>query len=76
MKFKLLSAAAGLALAASASTAFAAGEAMMRETLRRRHPEAPDSEIEDRLCRWLAERPGAEAGDAVGRPGTWPRTRA
>ena len=55
---------------------FAAGEAMMRETLRRQYPDADDAAIEDRLCQWLAERPGAEAGDATGVPGTWPRARA
>jgi hypothetical protein len=54
---------------------FAAGEALMRENLRRRFPEASDEEIEDRLCRWLSERPGAEHGDAAGIPVTWPRTR-
>jgi len=55
---------------------FAAGEALMRENLRRQHPEASDEEIEDRLCQWLSERPGAEHGDAQGIPATWPRSRA
>ncbi len=54
---------------------FAAGEAMMRENLRRRFPGAGAEEIEERLVAWLSERPGAELGDAVGRPGTWPRSR-
>lgn len=54
---------------------FAAGEAMMRQNLRRRFPTASEGEIEDRLASWLSERPGAELGDAVGRPGMWPRTR-
>ena len=54
---------------------FAAGEAMMRQNLRRRFPGASDREIEDHLLAWLAERPGAEHGDAAGRPGEWPRTR-
>jgi hypothetical protein len=53
---------------------FAAGEALMRQSLRRRFPEAEAAEIEDRLVAWLSERPGAELGDAAGRPGTWPRT--
>jgi hypothetical protein len=55
---------------------FATGEAMMRETLRRQHPNDNDDEIEERLCRWLGDRPGAELGDAVGVAGTWPRSRA
>lgn len=54
---------------------YAAGEAMMRQTLRRRHPEAGDAEIEARLIEWLHERPGAEHGDAEGRPIPWPRQR-
>jgi hypothetical protein len=52
---------------------FAAGEEIMRQNLRRRFPEANAAEIEDRLAAWLSERPGAERGDAAGRPGTWPR---
>lgn len=47
---------------------FEAGVAMMRATLRRRHPEVADAEIERRLAVWLRTRPGAEQGDAVGRP--------
>lgn len=53
---------------------FETGEAMMRERLRREHPELSGAEIEARLLAWLHERPGAEHGDAPGRPGTWPRT--
>jgi hypothetical protein len=52
---------------------FAAAEAMMRQNLRRRFPQARVQEIEDRLAGWLAERPGAELGDATGRPTSWPR---
>ena len=52
---------------------FATGEALMRQKLRREHPDATDAEIEGRLTTWLQERPGAEAGDAVGRPVAWPR---
>ena len=52
---------------------FAAGEAMMRQNLRRRFSTASASEIEDRLVAWLSERPGAEIGDAAGHPGAWPR---
>lgn len=44
------------------------GVALMRQNLRRAHPDAPDEEIERRLGAWLRERPGAEHGDGVGRP--------
>ena len=54
----------------------AAGEDVMRQNLRRRHPEAGESEIERRLCAWLRERPGAEDGDAEGRRGPWPRAKS
>ena len=52
---------------------FAAGEALMRQNLKRRFPGASAEEIEARLAAWLSERPGAELGDAVGRPSRWPR---
>jgi hypothetical protein len=52
---------------------FAAGEALMRQNLRRRFPAASEAEIEERLTAWLSDRPGAERGDAVGRPVPWPR---
>jgi hypothetical protein len=52
---------------------FEAGESIMRQNLRRRFPAASAAEIEERLEEWLAKRPGAELGDAVGRPTTWPR---
>lgn len=54
---------------------FAAGEEIMRQNLRRRLPAASAEEIEARLVAWLSERPGAEHGDAIGRPGSWPRRR-
>lgn len=54
---------------------FSAGEALMRQNLRRRWPQANAAEIEARLSAWLSERPGAEHGDAVGRPVVWPRAR-
>lgn len=44
------------------------GVALMRQNLRRAHPEASDEEIERRLRAWVRERPGAEHGDGVGRP--------
>lgn len=43
-------------------------ERMMRQNLRRSFPTAGDDEIERRLVAWLHHRPGAEFGDAVGRP--------
>lgn len=52
---------------------FEAGEAILRQSLRRRHPDADEAEIESRIVAWLQQRPGAEHGDAVGRPATWPR---
>jgi len=52
---------------------FEAGEAMMRQNLKRRHPDASPEEIERRLIEWLSHRPGAEHGDAEGRPAAWPR---
>ena len=47
---------------------FQIGVDVMRQNLRRRHPEARDDEIEQRLGEWLQERPGAECGDCPGRP--------
>jgi hypothetical protein len=52
---------------------FQTGEAMMRQTLRREHPDLSPAEIETLLLEWLQERPGAELGDALGRPVPWPR---
>jgi len=49
------------------------GVEMMRQTLRRTHPELTELEIEARVRAWLMDRPGAPFGDAVGRPATWPR---
>jgi hypothetical protein len=54
---------------------FEAGEAMMRQALERRFPGASAAEIQARLDAWLAERPGAEEGDAPGRVVGWPRKR-
>lgn len=44
------------------------GVALMRQNLRRRHPEATPEEVEELLAAWLRERPGAEHGDGVGEP--------
>lgn len=43
-------------------------QAIMRQNLRRRHPDLDEDEIERRLTEWRHERPGAEHGDGVGRP--------
>lgn len=43
-------------------------EAIMRQNLRRRFPDAPEAELERRLVDWLHRRPGAEHGDGAGRP--------
>jgi hypothetical protein len=50
------------------------GEALMRQRLVRENPGMPADEIEARLAAWLQSRPGAEWGDADGRPEAWPRT--
>jgi Rv0078B-related antitoxin len=55
---------------------FEAGVAMMLAKLRREHPEWTPAQVESRLVEWLRERPGAEHGDAEGRPGHWPRIPA
>jgi len=47
---------------------FATGEAMMRQRIRRLHPDWTPALVESRVVRWLHERPGAEHGDAAGRP--------
>jgi len=52
---------------------FVAGVRMMRQNLKRRHPDASAPEIETRLRNWMRQRPGAENGDAAGRPIEWPR---
>lgn len=46
------------------------GVELMRQNLRRRHPHASDETIEQLLTDWLRTRPGAEHGDAAGRPST------
>ncbi|PYM59884.1 MAG: hypothetical protein DMD79_16835 [Candidatus Rokuibacteriota bacterium] len=52
---------------------FETGEALMRQRLRQEHPALTEAEIEARLLEWLQHRPGAEFGDAAGRPVPWPR---
>lgn len=51
---------------------FDTGVALQRQQLRREHPDASSAEIEQRLAAWLQTRPGAEHGDAPGRPVSWP----
>jgi hypothetical protein len=47
---------------------FESGVDIMRQNLRRRHPTDTPDEIEARIETWLRTRPGAEQGDAAGRP--------
>jgi hypothetical protein len=47
---------------------FESGVALIRQQLRRKHPEETAEEIERRVSAWLSTRPGAEHGDAPGRP--------
>lgn len=54
---------------------YQAGEDLMRQNLTRRHPQATSAEIQSLLQAWLLSRPGAEHGDAAGRPVAWPRQR-
>jgi hypothetical protein len=46
---------------------FDSGVALMRETLRRRWPDASDPTVEAAIAAWLRQRPGAEHGDTAGR---------
>ena len=67
------------AMAARLRTAFdlcALGESMRRAQLRREHPRAAEDEIEAMLVAWFQTRPGAEHGDAWGRPTSWPPARS
>ncbi len=54
---------------------FEFAEAQMRQRLRRKHADASEAQIDDMVQAWLLDRPGAEHGDAVGRPIPWPRRR-
>lgn len=44
------------------------GERMQRQRLCRENPGATDEQIQGLVEGWLSHRPGAEFGDAVGRP--------
>ncbi|MEK6631597.1 MAG: hypothetical protein AABY89_12765 [Acidobacteriota bacterium] len=46
---------------------FEVGIELMRQNLRRRHPDATAEDIVRRLHQWLHERPGATLGDCPGR---------
>lgn len=46
---------------------FETGLLLMRQNLRRAHPDATDEDIDHRLRQWLHQRPGAEEGDSSGR---------
>jgi hypothetical protein len=46
---------------------FETGLLLMRQNLRRDHPEATEQEIDRQLREWLHRRPGAESGDCSGR---------
>lgn len=54
---------------------FEAAEVMVRQNALRRNPSASEEELEAAVCEWLHDRPGAEFGDADGRPVAWPRPR-
>ena len=47
---------------------FESGVDVMRHNLYRKYPSETRDQIEERLLEWLRTRPGAEHGDAVGRP--------
>jgi hypothetical protein len=55
---------------------FDLAERMLRQKLRRKHPEATSVEIDAMVTRWLEHRPGAEHGDGEGVPVPWPRPPA
>ena len=47
---------------------FQTGIDLMRQNLRRRHPEAAEEDVERLLHEWLIHRPGAESRRLSGRP--------
>jgi hypothetical protein len=50
---------------------FTTGEDMVRERMRRVHPDWTERQIDEAVGAWLRERPGAENGDGQGRPVAW-----
>lgn len=53
----------------------AVADAMRAQRFRRENPSLGEKQIEALMETWRGTRPGAEAGDAQGRPGQWPRSR-
>ena len=51
-------------------------EQLVEQRLRRENPAASDAEIKAWVRKWYQTRPGAEHGDADGRPISWPRVPA
>jgi hypothetical protein len=51
------------------------GPQLVRQRWLRTHPLASQQEIAALLRAFYALRPGAEYGDGIGQPGTWPRRR-
>lgn len=49
-----------------------AGEAMTIARWRREDPTRTEDDLRRLLGAWLADRPGADFGDTVGRPLPWP----
>jgi hypothetical protein len=54
---------------------FDLAEDQMRQRLRRKHAGASEEEIDAEVLAWRLHRPGAEHGDAIGRPIPWPPRR-
>lgn len=52
---------------------FDLAERMLRQKLRRKHPDATDADLDAMVTEWLEHRPGAEQGDGEGVPIPWPR---
>ncbi len=55
---------------------FEAGCEIMRQNLKRRHPDLGTAELHVRFIEWLRDRPGAEHGDAPGILVAWPRSKS
>ena len=50
----------------TALAVFGAGVDLMRQNLKRAHPDADDAQVDRLLAAWLHHRPGAEFGDCSG----------
>jgi hypothetical protein len=53
----------------------AVADALREQRFRRERPDLDDETLESLMAEWRGTRPGAEAGDAAGRPVPWPRPR-